>query len=76
MLISVLQVVQTGVDFVQHGVDGCPYCSSGEAIILAFRAHIHRHALFHMATTHGRLVHGQGSCGFGVRQHNFGAQRI
>ena len=50
MLISLLQVVQTGVDLVQHGVGGCPYCSSGEATVLAFHAHIYRYTLFHMAS--------------------------
>lgn len=27
-----------------------PYCSSGEAIVLAFHAHIYRYTLFHMAS--------------------------
>ena len=67
MLSSLLQVVQTGVDLVQHGVGGYPYCSSGEAMVLVFCVHIHSHALFHMAATHDGHVLAQGSCNFGLR---------
>ena len=74
VLVSVLHVVQRGVDLVQHGVGGCPHSSSCKAVDLAFHAHIYRHALFHLATSHGGLVHGQGSRDLVVKQHMLGAQ--
>lgn len=65
MLISLLQVVQTGAEPgpTWAGVVYTFFLSSFHRP--AFRAHIHRHALFHMAATHGRLVHSQGSRGLG-----------
>ena len=63
VVIPLRQVVQACVDLVQHGVDGCLYCCSGKITNLAFRADIHRHTLFHVASGHCGLVHPQGSLG-------------
>lgn len=43
VVILLLQVVQTGVDLVQHGVDGSVFCFP-KAFVLDFRARLHRHA--------------------------------
>ncbi|KAL0614580.1 hypothetical protein AAY473_015026 [Plecturocebus cupreus] len=42
VVILLLQVVQTGVDLVQHGVDSGVFCFP-ETVVLAFRSRLHRH---------------------------------
>ena len=74
VLVSLLHVVQRGVDLVQHGVGGCPYSSSGESVDLSSHVHIHRHALFHMATRLGGLMHVQGSHGLVAKWCGLGTQ--
>ena len=76
MVISLLQVVQAGVDLVQHGDDGCLNCFSGEAVDLAFCADIHRPTLFQVAVRPGGLVQAQGSHGLGVRRRKLGARQL
>ena len=75
VVIPLLQVVQAGVDLVQHGDDGCLNCFLGEAIDLAFCADIHRPTLFHVAMRPGGHVQAQGSHGLGVRRRKLVVRR-
>lgn len=65
MVLPLLQVVQTGVDLVQHAVDGGIHCLSGYVAVLVFGTHIH--SPVPRGSRQGGLVHRQHSCDVGVR---------
>ena len=50
-MVILLQVVQTGVDLVEQGVDGSVFCFP-KAVFLASRARPHRHAQVPVGTPH------------------------
>lgn len=42
-VVIIFQVVQAGVDLIQHGVDGTIFCFP-EAVVLSFCTSLHQHA--------------------------------
>lgn len=65
VVIPLLQVVQTGIDLVQHAVDGGIHCLSSYVVVLAFGTHIHSPVPH--GSRQGGLVHMQDSRDVGVR---------
>lgn len=78
VVIFLLQVVQTGVDLVQHGVDGSVFCFP-EAVFLAFRARLHRRAQVPVGARHCGLGRRKGRAkmerGDGLADSRRGAER-
>ena len=65
VVIPLLHVVQTGIDLVQHAVDGGIHSLFGSAVILAFGSHIH--SPVPRSSRQGRFMHLQDSRDIGVR---------
>ena len=55
VVIPLLQVVQTGIDLVQHAIDGCVHCLYNNAVDLAFSINIHSPAP--RCSRQGRLMY-------------------
>ena len=66
-VVILLQVIQTGVDRAQRGVNGSIVCLP-KAVILAFCTHLHHHAQVPL----GRNIAGSGHLkGHVIREHNY-----